>query len=104
METAMKTCPKCSARHDDEVITCDCGHTFLTQSEIAKTLKKNHRDFALPRIIIGVSALSGAALLVYVAYSYSLWIWFPIGLAISSLFLVGIGELIHGVWRYLRNL
>lgn len=29
----MKTCPNCSQRHDDEVITCDCGYEFYSPQE-----------------------------------------------------------------------
>lgn len=29
----MKSCPKCCARHEDEVLSCDCGYDFLSKQQ-----------------------------------------------------------------------
>jgi hypothetical protein len=37
----MKTCPNCSQRHEEEVITCDCGFDFYSPQEILKLQREN---------------------------------------------------------------
>ena len=112
----MKTCPKCSTAHDDEVITCDCGYSFYSSETVSKLMKKNKRDTAKLRIAgSSVLLMAGIAGVVFSPYALggniALWgkamgTYYGIYWIIASCVAIGSGGM--GLWRsiqlYLRNL
>jgi hypothetical protein len=103
-KTTVKTCPKCSARYNDEVITCDCGYEFYSSSEVSKMLKGNRRGSARTRAIVGLFLLVTAAVITLLSYAFASLTGFPIVFVVSGLVVLSIREIVAGLWGYLKNL
>lgn len=43
----MRSCPKCSINHEDDVLACDCGYTLFSQ-----TLKKISSSLGMAIVIV----------------------------------------------------